>query len=146
PVAVHVAVVAVALDRDLPAAHGFLDQARLTPDLGYLGGQAGVAQRGVERRTDAIDAGADLADRLLQALLVLHAEGQLRGERLHRLDPHREVDVRWRSGTGREIDGAEAGQIGNRLALLQPAPVLVLALEQRLQPGRAQAPAFGQDR
>ena len=76
---------------------------------------------------------------------VVGAERQLGRRRPDRLEPH---GVGQAVGQRRvvQVEQAETGDLVDHLRLLQPAPVLVLALHHRLGGGPAQPEPFAQDR
>jgi hypothetical protein len=79
------------------------------------------------------DPGPDLLDSGLELLAVGHEEGQLRGVGLHRLEPDRVAHPLREPWLPHEVDGVERRHLGDDRALLEPAPVLVLALDHGLQ-------------
>src|SRR5699024_5012677 len=117
-------------------------------DLTDLSGQLGLFEKTVERFFDAPDLGPDLCDGLVPVRFAPNMKPQIRGKRLDRLDPERKRQVE--PGERVVVERIEGGKlrdmIGNAALLLEPAPVLVLALEHGLQAGRRQAELAAKNR
>ena len=123
----------------------FFGEAGLSADLGDGGRQLGMPQDELERLTHAADVCSDRFHRGGERLVVRDVERELGAEGLHRLQPDRIPQVRRRRGRV-QVDQGETWEILDHLALLEPAPVLVLAPQHRLETGRPQPSPAVQDR
>jgi hypothetical protein len=138
--AVHgdLAVVLVSLDRGLYAVERLLCEADLAADPGHLRWQVELVQDVFEGAADAVDALADVLHGRAELVHIPYAVGEFGGVRQRWLDPHGEAHALRRPWGGRvEIHPAEARMFRGHLLLHETAPVLVLALDHRLQTGGA---------
>ena len=145
PIDVDLALEAVPLDRHLPPDGRLLDQAGAAADAGQLGWKVQQIEHAAERVADPPDA----------LPIVAAASASCRGSSARNASSD-DADRTGLSHTGIaqaggqhrvvQVEQAEAGDLVDHLRLLEPAPVLVLALHHRLEAGPTQPEPLAQDR